>query len=174
MPPRVSINININMPVDNLAEFQDAIKILRDSEVLVGVPAAKAARDDAKSGVSKPGINNAALLYINDKGCPELNIPARPVVDPGIMDKKLQIEGEMLNTGRMILAGRDPHDGLARAGQTAVDGIKARITSNTPPALAKRTIQARRRRGVTRTNTLVDKAKMLNAVTWVIRKKRAT
>lgn len=167
MPPRVSINININIPVDNMREFADALKVLRDSEVLVGVPAEKAPREDTKG--SEDGINNASLLYLLDRGVPELNIPARPVVDPGVMDKKPEIIKEMHNAGAMVLNGRDPHDGLARVGMVAVSGIKARITSNTPPALAKSTLAARRRRGVTRINTLVDTAKMLNAVSYTVR-----
>jgi hypothetical protein len=49
--------------------------------------------------------------------------------------------------------------------------VKAKINSNIQPKLADSTLEARRRRGVTRENTLVDTAQLRNSVTHVIRSK---
>ncbi|MNT50592.1 hypothetical protein D3C72_1875180 [compost metagenome] len=60
---------------------------------------------------------------------------------------------------------------MGGAGMTASNSVKAKINSNIRPELAESTLEARRQRGVTRENTLVDTGQLRNSVTYVIRNK---
>lgn len=164
------VRISIGVGRDNTALLRKQLAALVDKEVLVGVPDTTAGRTSAK-GTSEP-INNAALAYIHNMGSPAMNIPARPTLEPGIEDRKEQISSIMGATGKRVLAGGTVDAGFEAVGLTAVAGVKNRITSNTPPPLAPSTLAARKRRGVSRTNTLVDTGKYLNAQTYVIRKRK--
>ncbi len=145
-----------------------ALEGLVKREVLVGIPADKADRDDGDPA------NNALRLYIAEFGAPEANIPERPTVMPGIEAAREEINKRMAAVARAAIAGKSEavEQGLHAAGIVAADSIKEKINSNTPPPLAERTLADRRARGVTRTNTLVDEAEMRNAVTYVVRDKR--
>jgi hypothetical protein len=69
---------------DNLSKVSKSIDALGRSRVMVGVPADKASR-------SGDTINNAALAYIQENGAPEVNIPPRPFMKPGIATVQPQI-----------------------------------------------------------------------------------
>lgn len=144
-----------------------ALDELVKREVLVGIPADKAAR------TTDEGLNNAGRLYVSEFGAPEANIPARPTVMPGVEKAQDTISKYFKAAAKRALegdtAGVDTN--LNSAGIAAADAIKEKINSNTPPALAERTLDDRRARGVTRTNTLVDEAEMRNAVTYIVRDK---
>ena len=135
-------------------------------DVLVGIPSTEAGREGSP-------INNAAILYIMETGSPAANIPPRPTVGPGIRDARGKIDKAMESAARAAIRGdaAGVEAAMNRAGIEAVSAIQQRIRSNTPPPLAESTLAKRRRRGVTRTNTLVDTGQMLKAVTYVIEKK---
>lgn len=149
-----------------------AHKVLSKTKVLVGIPAA------AGEQVSPDGthaINLATLGYIMENGSPAKNIPARPFLTPGIADAKPDIVAQMKKGGIAVLQA-DPQSMTTIADATldkvalvAVSAVKRKITSNIPPALQDSTIAARQRRGVTRTNTLVDQGVLLNSITYVKR-----
>lgn len=162
MRPKININFNLNVPVDNLRQFVDALRSLTKQEVAVGVPEEKA---DRKSG---DPANNAMIAYVQNYGFPALNIPARPFMEPGIRNAQDQITSELEAAALDALDGKLPTRRFHRAGLVAQDSIKAKIRSNIPPKLAKRTLAARRRRGVTRTDTLRDSGQLLNSIKYVI------
>jgi hypothetical protein len=164
MKPQV--NININITVDNLAQFDAALKIMQKREILVGVPQASGPR---KSGT----ITNAQLAAIHDKGSPSRNIPARPIMEPGIKSVSPQIEQKLLGVGQSVLDGDavKAEAGMQAAGLIAQNGLRARINSNIPPALNPATLAARRRRGRTGTRTLVDTSQFRNSFTYVVKDK---
>jgi hypothetical protein len=136
------------MTRDALPGLLAAIERAAKAQVLVGIPAANATRDD------DPSTNNAALGYIHEYGAPEAHIPARPWLIPGVRAAQDRI-GDRLERGiRAVLAGRgvDVYRAqLAAAGQETRDVIVDRIRSGIGPALADATLRARARRVPSRT-----------------------
>jgi len=164
MKPQV--NINVNITVDNLSQFEKAIELLQRKQVLAGVPEAKARRQGDP-------INNATLAAIHDRGSPSQNIPARPFMEPGIKDVSGKIEQKLLSAGQAVLDGDalKAEQRLEEVGLIAQNGLRARVNSNIQPPLKPATLAARRRRGRTGTRTLVDTASMRNSLTYVVRDK---
>jgi len=160
-----NVNINVNITVDNLAQFEAAINLLQKKQVLAGVPEAKAHR-------SGP-INNATLVRIHDKGSPSQNIPARPLMEPGIKSVSVKIEQKLLGVGQAVLEGDTvkAEQGLESVGLIAQNGLRAMVNSNIQPALKPATLAARRRRGRTGTRTLVSSGEMRNSLTYVVKDK---
>jgi hypothetical protein len=167
---------------DNSDEFKKSLKLLRGSQVLVGVPRDGARDVGADNAVGSLGgttkrrkntgkVNNAVLAYVHNNGSPAQNIPARATIAPGIKDAQDDITNYMKQAGKAALDGKQDkvENGLSAAGIKAVVAVKKRIRSNTPPKLSERTLAARRARGVTRTNTLVDTGQYLNAHTFVVK-----
>ena len=87
------MNTKVSVVADNSPAILMAINELKRNEVLVGVPAQKAARN-AEEGRGQP-INNAALAYIHNYGSPAANIPARPFMEPGIKNGQAAIEANL-------------------------------------------------------------------------------
>jgi len=160
-----NVNINVNITVDNLAQFEAAINLLQKKQVLAGVPEAKARR-------SGP-INNATLARIHDKGSPSQNIPARPFMEPGIKSVQSRMEQKLLGVGQAVLEGDTvkAEQGLESVGLIAQNGLRAMVNSNIQPALKPATLAARRRRGRTGTRTLVSSGEMRNSLTYVVKDK---
>jgi len=157
-----NVNINVNITVDNLAQFEAAINLLQKKQVLAGVPEAKTRR-------SGP-INNATLARIHDKGSPSQNIPARPFMEPGIKSVSVKIEQKLLSAGQAVLEGDSvkTEKRLEEVGLIAQNGLRAMVNSNIQPALKPATLASRRRRGRTGTRTLVDSSQMRSSLTYVV------
>lgn len=153
--------------VDNSKKLLEGLELMSNLRVMVGVPGDETSRDNDAA------ITNASLLYIHENGAPEVGIPARPTLNPGIRDAKFEIERRLKMAGTAALEGRPSSvlNQFRAAGMAGASAVKARINSNTPPPLKPGTLAARRRRGVQRTNTLVDTGQMRNAVTYVVRNK---
>lgn len=178
MKPRV--NISVVLQTDSMKKFKSAVGYIATAQVLVGVPKDKdrnPAADAAVGSTSKNqrkltgGANNATLTYVHNKGTVDGHIPPRPTIEPGIRDAKEAIVNYQKQAADAALEGDKERaiKCLHAVGLSAVSAIKLRIRSNTPPPLKQTTITARLRRGVTRTNTLVDTAQMLNAQTYILR-----
>ena len=158
-------NIGVKLVVDHERQLREALNVLKSSDVLVGVPENKKARRGK-------GPSNALLAFLHNNGSPANNLPPRPTIEPGIKDAREAESKYMQQAAKAALDGNT--DQMSRAleacGTVAVAAVKKRIRSNTPPPLKAKTIKARRRRGVNRTNTLVDTGSYLNAHTYVVRK----
>lgn len=150
---------------DNFAAVMAQVSALHKGAVLVGIPADETAREQGDP------ITNAALGYIHENGAPAANIPARPWLVPGIKNAQDKITQRLGAAMRAALlqdaAARDKQ--LHAAGIVAASAAKAMINSNIAPALSDATLAARRARGVTRENTLIDTGQFRNAVTYVVR-----
>lgn len=146
--------------------FKD-LKELERTEVLVGIPDANTGRPNGQP------ITNAALGYIHENGSTAANIPARPWLIPGILNEENKIVGYLRKGADGALNGNysEAVRYMGFAGTVARDSAKAMINSNIQPALAASTLLARRRRGVTRTNTLIDIGAMRNSVNYIVSKK---
>lgn len=162
--------------IDNMAQLVEGIRLLGTLHPMVGIPEDKTDRDedDPQHDSHKSGeqsIGNAALLYIHDQGAPEVGIPQREVMRPGVKNATPEIEHRLVLAGKAALDGKPQsvRNQMAAAGQAGASAVKAMINSNVQPPLAEGTLEARKRRGVKRTNTLVDTAQMRNAVTYVVR-----
>jgi hypothetical protein len=153
---------------DNYKAMAEGLRLLSDLRVMVGVPEDKSQRRDGDA------ISNAALLYVHENGAPEVGIPARPTLKPGVRDARVEIERRLKLAGQAALEGRPSsvRNQFAAAGQAGASAVKAKINSNVGPPLAPSTLAARKRRGVKRTNTLVDTGQMRNAVTYVVREEK--
>ncbi|MCW3641780.1 hypothetical protein K6Y74_00915 [Burkholderia cenocepacia] len=157
-----------SMKVDRLDEVLKSIAGLVRQEVLVGVPDSTAGRKDDGEPLS-----NAEIGYIQETGSPANNIPARPHLVPGVQDARPKFEPQLQKGVEAALDGdlEQVQRRLNMAGIAAQNSVRAKVNSNIAPELAESTLEARRRRGVTRENTLVDTSQYRNSITYVIRKK---
>lgn len=160
----MALKNGLNVIKNDAQKVLDGLNLLADLRVMVGIPGDKTPRKEGK-------ITNAALLYIHENGAPEVGIPARPTMKPGLKDEDIEIKRRLKMAGQAALDGKPQsvRNQFAAAGMAGVKGVKNRIASNTPPPLKPATIAARKRRGVKRTNTLIDTGQMNGAVTYVIR-----
>lgn len=151
---------------DRIASVIKAVSDLATKDVLVGIP------DSAPERKDDEPISNAQIGYIQENGAPGANIPARPWLVPGVRDAQDRIADRLGKGAKAALNGQDQADQtLHSAGLIGQNAARAKINSNIQPKLADSTLAARRARGVTRTNTLVDTGQLRNSVTYVVRKK---
>lgn len=179
--------MGFTMKIDRLKEVTKAIAGMAKKQVLVGVPDSGADRDDT----SGP-INNAAIGYIQETGSPEVNIPARPHLVPGIEAAQpktlpqLQKAAEAALDGDIDAAERR----MGAAGMAAMSSVKRLIDAGISPALSNATLRARARRkrkgakeelkrradgeapGLDLAKPLIDSAQYRNSITYVIRKRK--
>jgi hypothetical protein len=134
--------MDLKQTVDNVGELLTRVATLTTSDVLVGIPAAKAARKDGK-------ISNAALGYVHEFGSPAHNLPARPFLHPGVRKVRAQAIA-MLKQGAIdALNGKGNVTAtLNRVGMLARNSVVNEITDPEPPfaPLKASTIRARLRR----------------------------
>ena len=156
---------------NNLAKVSKAIDALGRSRVMVGVPSDKAVRKDGP-------INNAALAYIQENGAPEVNIPPRPFMKPGVASVQPQIAAGLKKAGEFALQGRsDAVDRqFHRVGAIGRDAIKAKITDGPFVPLKPSTIAARKSKRKSRNNTdvkpLIDTGALRASISYVIREEK--
>jgi hypothetical protein len=168
---------HVRVTIDRVKEVSDSIAYLANTRVLVGIPAVNAvAQVAAVRAGTKPPISLAAIGYIQENGAPEVHIPPRPHLVPGV--KKVQQSStiprfkEALKAaleGKMAVAQKQ----LMAAGQEAADSVRAVIKSRIPPPLKEATIEARQRRrqsGKAGDVPLIDTGNLWRAYTFVLRK----
>lgn len=167
----LSMTTKVSKVVDRSSNIIAALNQLKRRQVMVGVPAEKAARDS--KGAQGSPINNAALAYIHNYGSPTVNIPPRPFMEPGIKNAQDKINRQMEKAASSAFDGRRDavEKGLIAAGTVAATSIKAKITAGPFAPLKPATLAARRRRGRTGTKPLLDTGKLRNAINFVVRNK---
>jgi hypothetical protein len=160
--------MGVTITKDKVAEIMRAFSDLTKKDVLVGVP------DSSPERESGEPISNAAIGYILETGSPVNNLEPRPHLVPGVASVQSQVADRFGKCATSALdgnqAGADKQ--LVSAGLIAQDAVKEMINSNIQPALSAATLASRRRRGVTRENTLVDTGQYRNSITYVIRSKK--
>ena len=157
--------MGVTITKDNVAKVAKQIKSLTGKQVLVGIPAEAAAREDDKE------INNAAIGYINEFGRPEANIPARPHLVPGVQEAESEIIKGLQNSAKAALNGDKAKvdRGFTYAGEAAVTSVRNKIAAVIPPQLSNRTLQARRARGNEGETPLIDTGEYYQHITYVVR-----
>lgn len=157
----------VKISVDKMASIIKAINELGSKDVLIGIPEGNT---DRKTG---DPATNALIGYVQEFGSPANNIPARPFLIPGVQDiqkpasDRLKVAAQRALSGDLSTAEKQLH----AAGLMGQNSARAKINSNIQPKLSERTLAARRARGVTRENTLIDTGQLRNSLTYVIRKK---
>jgi hypothetical protein len=151
------------------AQFRKALDGLLKREVLVGIPASNAARDPEPG--ESPAATNALIGYVHEYGSPAKNIPARPFLHPGIADARADIEVHMKKAGQMALAGKmdEISQELEKVGLIAQVSVQRKITEGPFEPLAPATLAARRARGRTGTNPLLDTGQLRRAISYIVR-----
>lgn len=127
---------------DNSQSIFDALKSIAKKEVLVGIPEEDSDRDDVPFG-------NAGIGYINEKGSPAQNIPARPHLVPGVQSVQDQTVPKLKAAAQAALEGNEDRAEreLNVAGTLAANGVKRYMTITGFTPLADSTVEARARRG---------------------------
>ncbi|MBZ9939141.1 hypothetical protein LB518_22785 [Mesorhizobium sp. BR1-1-16] len=153
-------------------ELLKRVADLTKSRVLVGVPAEDAGRDP-EEGEEDGDINNAALAYIHDNGAPEVNIPARPFMRPGIADAESRIAKRFKSGAIKAFKGeKDAVEATFEAvGLMAQVAVRKRIQDGPFVPLAPETLAARLRRGRFGERPLIDTGQLRNSIAYVIRKR---
>ena len=164
------------------------VKILTQTDVLIGVPEEKGAR---KEGESAPATN-AELAYYHEFGAPANNLPARAALIPGI--KAVQKEAVKLleRAAKDAMAGKGNVDAtLNKVGLLGQNSVRAQFVNNDWEPLKDATLdyaalkkddegnaltdkkgnkkrkKSRGERG--RTNPLIDTGQLRKAHTYVLR-----
>lgn len=161
------MEIKVKKTVDKADAIMKAFAGLVRQRVLVGIPEAEAARNEATP------ITNAAIGYIAEYGSPAANIPARPFLVPGVEDAKGPVTGRLKDAAADALEGNRTgvDENLNAAGLAAQNAVRAKINTGPFAPLKPQTLAARRRRGRTGDKPLIDTGQLRNAVTYVIRNK---
>ncbi len=150
------------MPVkivkDNVGALVAAVKKMTGREVLVGIPAVNAAREEATGEYG--AFNNASIGFVSEFGSPAGNVPARPHLVPGIRAAADKIAQAFKTMGQQVLSGQEFKKGqpgisvidagLTKAGIAAVSAVQKVILAGIPPGLAESTLKARARRNAGR------------------------
>lgn len=149
------------MPVsftDNTKKIKEAFKRLTETKVLVGVPSdddqphlgadVKSGNERKQAESGKEPITNAELAYIHSNGAPEVNIPARPFLEPGIADVQSDIQTIFKNAAEFALKGDYTlvDQALDAVGLIAQAAARKRIADGIPPPLSPVTVAHRMRR----------------------------
>ncbi|HFI5643695.1 TPA: hypothetical protein ACGQVP_005526 [Raoultella planticola] len=159
---------------DNYAGVLDALKQLSGTDVLVGIPADKAQRDDGGP------LNNAEIGYLQSTGATveidgeTVTLPPRPFLDMGIEDSRDKTTARLKLAAQAALEGnaKQAEQHLEAAGQIARDAAKAVIGDGdrlTP--LSEKTLQRRRAQGLPGDKPLYAHGFLLRAINYVVRKK---
>lgn len=153
----------------NTAQFRKALELLLKREVLVGIPAANAARDPEPGETTT--ATNALIGYVMEYGSPAQNIPARPFLHPGVANAREGIELHMKKAGQLALRGKQDEIGqeLEKVGLIAAASVQKKITDGPFQPLKPATLAARRRRGRTGDRPLVDTGQLRRAITYIVR-----
>ncbi len=165
------VKTGVTVNVNKVPEVLSALRFLSTNRVMVGIPSTKNERED-EDGNSSP-IGNAAIGYIQEKGDPGMNLPARPWLVPGVATVNDQTTKRLKAAGNAALSGnrKKAEDQYTAIGLTAQRAVQRYIrnSSNFAP-LSDRTLAARKRRGRTGKKPLIDSAQLLQHVSFIIAK----
>lgn len=175
---------------DRMPMFREGVEHLLAQTVLVGIPERTTERqdDDAGDGAAEP--TNATLGYWHEFGVPEVNLPARPHLVPGIRRAKDRIANQLVHAARAAIGGdlRSVDKRLAAAGMIAMTSVQTMLSEGVPPPLADLTLKkraarwkhrkaereelARRARGlppsIELVKPLIDTGQYRQAITYVV------
>jgi hypothetical protein len=167
---KTRINVNLHMKVDTLPQLMKALRALERREVVVGFPMDKDVERRREDG-EDVDITNAEIAFVQTKGDPERNLPARPFLAEGVREGGPKIADQLLNTAMNALEGNASgvEKGFTATGLVAVSAVRNKIVAGPFEKLKDSTIAARRRRGRTGIKPLQDTGQLRNAVNFATR-----
>lgn len=133
----------VRVTVDRVAEFNGAVKLLREEAVYVGVAQDGDGRKDGK------GFGNAAIGYVSENGSAAAHIPPRPHLVPGVNAVRAQVADELGAGARALLNGRPDavRTSYVRAGLIAQQSVQRVISTQEGfRPLAPSTLERRKNR----------------------------
>lgn len=177
---------NFTVRIDRTRELTEALKQLADTKVMVGIPSdSEPSRRIGTEARGAGDIGNAALGYIHETGSPAQNIPVRPWLSPGVSNSRNSWLPYLQQAARLAFEGRvaSVDRALNACGIAVVSAVKNRIAAGIPPPLKPATVRARRRRsrgstyrrraaGPSDVTPLIDTGQLINAIAYVIRRKK--
>ena len=152
---------------DLTKELNATISLLKNIEVLVGIPASENERDGE--------FGNAAILSLNHFGSEDLGIPPRPVLEIGIrlaQEKIAQAFKAAVKAG-IEKGPEDANRYLEMAGMIASQSVKNVINEQIEikePSTA--TLKIREAAGFKGTKSLLVTGQLRNAITYVVTNKK--
>jgi hypothetical protein len=164
--------MSLEIVKDNSGRVFENIKGLTKKWVLVGVPSETSTRSPDDEDPN-PDITNAEIGYLNETGEPEMNIPARPHLVPGVEQASPKVIARYKKAATSALDGDAAEMDKAHefVGLLASDAVKDYIATGPFAPLSEATIKARARKGRTGTKPLIDTAQYLRSITYVVRKR---
>lgn len=153
---------------NRVPELAAALKVMANRRVLVGIPS-----DAADNERTDAPITNAQIGFINEFGAPEMNIPARPHLIPGVEDAWPDAQRRMAKGAEQILKLRPGpsaivNNALEGAGMLARDAVVQRINDVLTPELAPATLADRRSKGFKGESPLIVTGTYKQSITYVL------
>lgn len=164
----------LTVRADNAASILESLKKLSGMDVLVGIPADKAEREDGAK------LNNAEIGYLQSTGATiqldgvTVTLPPRPFLDMGIENTKPRTIEYLKAAATAALEGNSDSAmrELERAGIVASDGAKAVISAGDQlHPLSEKTKEKRREQGIPGDKPLYAHGYLLRSITYVVRSK---
>lgn len=179
---------DVTITKDSVKEVLKTIRDLTNKRVLVGIPESADARPEGKAG-------NALIGYVQENGCPELNIPARPFLVPGVQNATEESTRILKRAGVAALQGdgSEVDNRLNQVGLMCAASVKDKMDTGPFKPLADSTLEARVRKGggsqvgakeelesrregnppgTDLAQPLIDTGNLQNSITYVIRDMR--
>ena len=170
---------------DKVPALIKAIQSLTNKRVMVGIPAEHAERPDSE-------VTNALIGYVLETGAPERNLPARPLLVPGVRNCQEDVAARLKKAGVSALSGNsaDITTQLNACGLVAVSSVRDKMETGPFTPLADSTLRNRVSRGggaqvgaaeelasrragnppgTDLAQPLIDTGNLQNSITYVIR-----
>lgn len=111
------------------------------------------------------GEQTAYIASIQEFGVPQKNIPPR-LGFREVATKKKQVWSNFIKAAASrVLEGRmNGQEAMESLGLKVSGDLMKQISSNPPPPLSERTLEERRRKGRTHTETMVDSGRMIESI----------
>ncbi|KFC07531.1 phage protein [Trabulsiella guamensis ATCC 49490] len=163
----------LTIRADNAASVLESLRQLSGMDVLVGIPADNAAREDSP-------ISNAELGYLHSTGATveidgvTVTLPPRPFLEMGIEDSKPRTTAHLKSAATAALEGKTEaaRVQLESAGQIARDAAKGIIgAGDRLHPLSEKTLERRRAEGLPGDKPLYAHGYILRSINYVVREK---
>lgn len=156
---------------DGLKKFQESMKVLAMTDVLVGVPEEKNDRQDDED---EGEFTNASIGYMNEYGSELAGIPPRPHLSVGVELVKNEVTEEFKKAAEKAFdTPQAVEKHFTRAGIIASNAVKGVIVSqmNFEP-LSETTLRQRKENGFKGESALIRTGQYRNSITYVVKGKK--
>lgn len=155
-------------------ELKNIKQFISNYELLVGIPEEEPS-NERKEVPGTVAITNAELLHIHTNGSVPNNIPARPVIEPALLNGKEKITSEMDSIIKSI-SGHDLSGAftkLKKLGLRAQNMCRSWFTNplNNWPPNSYYTRMKKLKKGSTEPKPLIDTGQLRKSITYVIKTK---